>query len=185
MYWRSSSTEEERPAWPHELNLDPCLSSVSRVSENGQTLHDAFDTARKSLKSGLGMAGLHWFKGSLGAHTHIDSHSHLFNIKQNETHSKQHLLKEWTIQIKIPEAQVPTRLSAIKAWPGGCFMGYRGVTALCSKQGRLSLASCTSSGPSHQNCSSLLPGATGTSSDIHWSSREPLKLKCRSLVMLQ
>lgn len=98
-----------------------------------------------------------------GADTH--SYSHLFNMEQNETHSKQHLLKPW-IQTKIPQAQAPARLSAIKAWAQGCPMAHRDVTALCSTQGRLSLASCTTSGPSHHNSSSLLPGATGISSDI-------------------
>lgn len=38
----------EGAAWPHELNLGPCWSSVSRVSENGQTLHDAFDKQGKA-----------------------------------------------------------------------------------------------------------------------------------------
>lgn len=74
------------------INLGPCLSSVSKASENGQTLHDARDTEGKSLKwfeSGLGMVVLHWFKGSLGVDTHIHSYSHIFKIKQNETHSKQ------------------------------------------------------------------------------------------------
>lgn len=36
------------------LSLGPCLTSVSRVSENGQTLHDAFDIEGKSPK---------WFDG--------------------------------------------------------------------------------------------------------------------------
>lgn len=125
------------------------------------------------------MPVLHWFKGSLGVDKQIHSYSHLFNIKQNEIHSKQHLLRRWTIQIKIPEAQVPTWLFAIKAWPRGCFMGHRDVTGQCSKQG----------GSPWPPAPALVLFPASRShwylQIIHWFSRKLLKLKCRSLLMLK